>query len=856
MMNVNTEVWGSAFTQLDSINTRTGAADLSDPDYTNFPPFVRNNLSILGDTGNPAPTYFENDSIYIGYLNLHGLGAPWTPGADIDKTIVYCACVNTDLTIYNTIIVGTGKYDSIISDDFNFIIPNQDKAIAAQRTGGVVPIFFKNGETYFRHKPNKGVYPLDGRPYLPFYNPASSSHPTQKMYMWTPDGLIDETSGYSTSTERAKVNNNAYMSYWRDFGIRTIFGVIKLIYFDGTYSQTNGIPQNVVQNPVSLHWYETQTDEWKAGHPILGAFLDIYFRRNTDGTYTAVKPSNMCFTAEISNGLELVNADKWGDNVGAKLWQPTQSLRDGCNSFFPLFGDEQLGARIDTSITGTVQIGTQLTTSGNNGVSQTGGCLVGYQAKSWLHSGQRYSGSSMTPYKTMWLEMEGTSENLELLRRSAAAYGLFFADDEYNLADAGRDESRWTDSNMCLGVVDNNGFTDGTYTRGTNNTTANNWEWKKASESRYDPDRPPPSPDNQYSRETIFNHIGDLASLTKRYVLSGSFVELLGEQLYNITYTLTDQDQDYTELENKIKSEFLVTNPIDCIIDLRRYPMQIPSEPDLVHLMLGRYDTGLNVYELARPCQTYLFELSSPIYPLFGDSFLDYSPWTSFELYVPFCGTVRLNPEDILGNQLAVQLVVDFTTGTCTGFIQSDDLVIETVTGTLGIDIPVSGIQAVTAASQLNNAILNKKEAKTSQVFQALNIVKGVSNPIGYMEGVIQKGTETQRADYNLQHTEAPVHVIGTSSPLTSWAIDLNCRLICYYPTSEEMFYIQNQIPRLSEVMLQRYGHIEGFATVEVNSIGSHTGLVIATDVNTQGISCTDEEREMIRSALSEGCYV
>lgn len=876
MNNVNINVWGSAFTQLDNLNTRTGASDLTDIDYTNFPPFVRNNLSSIGDIGNPAPSYFENDAIYIGYLNSHGMGAPWETGADIDKSVAYCACINTELTIYNTIVIGTGKYDSIISDDYNFIIPNQDKAIAAQRKGGIVPIFFKNGETYFRHKPNKGIYPMNGRPYLPFYNPASSTKPTQKMYMWTPDGLIDDTSGYSTSSERAKVNNNAYCSYWRDFGIRSLFGVIRVIYFDGTYSQTDGTPQNVVQNPVSLHWYETQTDVWKTGHPILGAFVDLYFRRNTDGTYTSTKPANMCFVAEISNGLELVNIDKWGDNVGAKVWQPAQSLRDACNSFFPLFGDEQLGARVDTAITGTVQIGTQLTTSGNNGVSQTGGCLVGYQKKSWLHSGQRYSGTSMLPYKTMWLEMEGTAENLELLRKSAAAYGIFFADDEYNLADAGRDVSRWTDSNMCLGVVDSNGFTDGTYTRGTDNTTANNWTWKTASESKYDPDRPPPSPENEYSTETTFNSIGDVATMTKRYVLTGATVKLLAQQLWTITENMitVGGNIDFSELSNKLLDQFLTSNPIDCIVSLQRYPMEIPAVGDTT-IVLGKYDTSLHAKPMEKTAFFYLFN-GNTINPKFGDSFLDYQPFTKMELYVPFCGTIQINPADILGRKLNVQLVVDFTTGTATGFVMSDNLVIETVNGNIAIDIPVTGIQQTTVASNLYNAIAQRSNAYKQEDITGWNRVSlggalemfwgdamGASDTFGIKgKKTLQReiaATNREKADYDLTHQSAPIHIIGSASPAGGWAIDLNCRLLIYYPTGDVIR--DANPPQWDNLQLARYGRTTGFACCVEKAIGEMgSGLVVGTaprldlmTTNTLHNPATIEELDMIRAAIEEG---
>lgn len=832
-MNVNETAWGSAYTEFSGLNVRTGAEDLEDPDFEDYPPFVRNDFGTETEI-----QYIPKGDLYYPYLadnEIIGLNKP------IERSIAYCACKNLDIPI-NKIWGYSCTPDSSSSQYPDLTDPS---ALLLQSDPSPVPIIFMDTAGIGQAR-NHGMPANQHYFRNPFYRSSQGVFYQQNLftqYAQNEDLSGNEGTPYD-NTGRSRSNKNLFAAYFRDFGVRSIFLTIYVTYYNSIGASTETPSGTNIRSLIS---YAAQTAEWKEAHPICCAFGYINRRSTTTGVYTNAG-------VNISADLTVNLRSNWNFGtvqIGDLIGQPIANVdTEYLQGILPIFGTFAPHHWI-TNATGSHASG---------GVSENVAVLIGGGENSPIVHRQGKSGTQY--HGTVWCELEGSDENIELIRQWCAAYGLFFTDGasgDSGYADlyaAGNDSTRWTHEKMCLGVIDDEGLTDGTYTRGEGNTSANNFLWKTVSDSKYNPDKPPPSPDNQYSRQTIFNHIGDLASLTKRYVLSGSFVELLGEQLYNITYTLTDQDQDYTELENKIKSEFLVTNPIDCIIDLRRYPMQIPSEPDLVHLMLGRYDTGLNVYELARPCQTYLFELSSPIYPLFGDSFLDYSPWTSFELYVPFCGTVRLNPEDILGNQLAVQLVVDFTTGTCTGFIQSDDLVIETVTGTLGIDIPVSGIQSVTAASQLNNAILNRKEAQTSQVFQALNIVKGVSNPIGYMEGVIQKGTETQRADYNLQHTEAPVHVIGTSSPLTSWAIDLNCRLICYYPTSEEMFYIQNHVPRLSDAMLQRYGHIEGFATVEVNSIGSHSGLVIATDVNTQGISCSDEEREMIRSALSEGCYV
>ena len=501
-MRVDENIWGSEYVLYDNLNERDGTTSLSDQDYIDYPPFTRNNLAALGS--NPTGGNFDNDAIYIGYINGSGFTNPWSPGADFNYSIAYTACKNPDIFINNTIGVGVAQQEATINYDYNYTRPKTKKAISLQRSGSTktTPIMFKNYQNYMEHRPNKsgGQQTLAGSDaYQPYYSSMTAPGVYNYNKMWTPDGAMRETAGWDTTAHRNDVNINGYMSYWRDFGIRSLIGVIKVIYFDGTYNQNTGVPENVSQAPITLHDYEANTQIWRDQHPILGAFCELWFRKGSDGTYSKTRPTNMCFVPDITNGLELT--EKWGVHAGEKYWQPIDTCYNNGNSFFPLFGPIGLGNMTASTITGAVQIGTQ---PSSDPVSLTAGLLVGYNGDN-LYVGYNYQGTSVyTPMKTMWLELEGTDENLEKLRKAAAAYGLFFTDgdggptgDYPNLFAAGHDEDRWTDENMCLGVVGTDGYTDGTYTRGSANEDAPNFAWKTASQSTYDPSRPPvpPSPD-------------------------------------------------------------------------------------------------------------------------------------------------------------------------------------------------------------------------------------------------------------------------------------------------------------------------------------------------------------------------
>ena len=837
---INTGYWGQPVALFANNNIRTGAADLENADFTDYPPFVRNDYGYTGED----IQYIDKGDLYYSQListPVIQLNEPF------DTSIAYCACKNMDIPI-NQIIgfsttPGSGSGAVVdVSEDTYWVVSKQEP----------IPLMFLS-RIGLSNVINRGV---SASPYC--YNPE---YTTAQGYAycqesWCPHASNTNPQGQEgtpdSNTGRGRSNKNLFLQFWRDFGIRTIFLQIDVKYFDGTYSSSVGTPQNV--NTVSLYTYSQHTSEWRATHPLIGAFANVIRRTNIDGTYgTTGGDGDM--TPDLTHNL--VSRFQYGSiSPNTAILQPMAlfNTNDLSALSMPIFGGIQ--AKTSASIS--------MGTNSNGGVSQYIAFLVGgtnglMTRKQGINTGAR----------TCWLELEGTDENIEHIREWCAAYGLFFTDGRQtdtgysDLYHSGNDATRWTNEKMCLGVVDDEGYTDGTYTRGTGNEDANNFLWKTASESKYDPDRPPPSPENRYDTQTVFNSIGDLATMTRRYVLRGTEVLQLGSALWSISEALTDSGTDFSELTPKVIDQFLTNNPIDCIISLQRYPMTIPAVGTST-VKLGKTDTGIACKPMERTAFFYLFT-GSVINPKFGDSFLDYNPYTKMELYVPFCGTMQLNPADIIGRQLNVQLVVDFTTGTCTGFIMSDDLVIETVNGNIAIDIPVTGIQAATVASQLNNAIANKSNKTLEAQSASLgNVSLGglfrlATDPVKALKAAEIAENEETRAEYDLTHQNAPIHVIGAASAVGGWAIDLQCRLIIYYPSGDVIR--TGQPPEWNSQQLAMYGRTTGFACCIEGSIGSmKEGLVVGTSpdlngmvTNVQGYPATAAELDMIRAAISEG---
>lgn len=801
-MQPDQTIWREPVARFEGMNVRSGASDLENSDYENFPP----NYLCTYDTYENYPDLLWN-FVDAGNLTLEN---------GIDQSICYVGIKNPELPQLN--FTSHGRYGFYDEANPFFITDNtQIQGVFFVATGNA-----QQFSSYFEWEGNA----LYNENYVKYKMRRYNGEKGQASYL----------------SPQSNSNSNLFLNIYQKIGIKNFIFEIRVQYKTGTNQY------GVTAAETTLAGYVSQTDAWKESHPIVSAYGIPYWRYGTDGEYRNSSSSgdNKNITAAFTLPFIYSGANPNENYSSIYNYAINYSNNTTCG-YLPIYG-----SRGDHSEPKAVA-----QDHGKVGV------LIGAN-KGTYH----YSFSS--GYNNMWLELEGTDDNIEWLRRGMAAYGLFFCDEIGTLAQAGKDPARWIDDKMCLGTIDDNGHTNGDYTHGFDNTTQRQFTWKTTAENNYNPYLPP-QPENEYSNTTTFNSIGDIVTLTQRYVLNGTAVSHLGRELWSITADMIDDGgggEDFTELNDKILDTFLTNNPIDCIVSLQRFPLEIPKTANAVKIKLGKAETQVSAYQMEKTAYTYLFT-GKPIAPKFGDSFLDYEPYTKMELYIPFCGTVQLNPADIIDRQLNVQLVVDFCTGTCTGFVMSDDLVIETVNGNIAIDIPVTGMQSATVASQLNNAIAAKTSAQktifNSQVgvITPAGFVKFALNPLSFKENIDQAKISEQRADYELRHQNAALHIIGSASPAGGWAIDLNCRLIIYYPSGEVIRTAKP--PEWNDTALARYGRTTGFACCIENSIGSmSSGLVVGInpDLNgmvtesTAALPATAAEIDLIRAAIEEGVII
>jgi hypothetical protein len=422
-------------------------------------------------------------------------------------------------------------------------------------------------------------------------------------------------------------------------------------------------------------------------------------------------------------------------------------------------------------------------------------------------------------------------------------------------------DSPTNDNDKYVPEINENGVTTGEYepyptTKLPNKT----WTDDVLDNTPYNPEGDIPDPDpNTYDKDnkTILNDVIIRPEFCTRYALTS--VQLRHAHSFLCTTIATDTDSEYWSSQ-----KLYVNNPMDCIQNVMLFPFDISAfqtdEPSYKNLAFGQLvDDGYSV-QVNREQYCTIDMGSCTYYPTFGNNvndFRNYPPYSSATLYIPYCGSVEIDPNLYMGHTIGVKIIVDMSTGGCLALILRDSLVVDSISGTMGITVPITGIQTQTLAAAERQAESQLKTARNSAIKQFAKGVTSIaaSTALGGVIGTVAmtayqsqigdvglaKDTIT-KAQYNLEHINVPYKTIGTATSTTSFANERKCRLIVRRP-----------------VMLDYndtdYAHTTGYACMKTGKVSDFTGYTEFQSVDLSDINATSTEKEMLYKLLQGGVF-
>lgn len=161
----------------------------------------------------------------------------------------------------------------------------------------------------------------------------------------------------------------------------------------------------------------------------------------------------------------------------------------------------------------------------------------------------------------------------------------------------------------------------------------------------------------------------DVPSLPNLSVLDTGFVsmwrptktELLN--LYNYMWSNAFDIESFKKI---------FANPIDAILGFGIVPLN-PSISGQSELKIGNIGTGINVSKIN--AQYYEIDCGSVDIPEYFGSYLDYEPYTTLDLFLPYIGSIPISVDDVRTNppkQGSIKVIyhIDILSGSCVAFIR------------------------------------------------------------------------------------------------------------------------------------------------------------------------------------------
>lgn len=223
---------------------------------------------------------------------------------------------------------------------------------------------------------------------------------------------------------------------------------------------------------------------------------------------------------------------------------------------------------------------------------------------------------------------------------------------------------------------------------------------------------------------------------------------------------------------------------------------------------------------------------------LLTNTFYDFSPYTTYELYIPGCGWITL-PDSIVGRTISVHIVFDLCTCSCKGVVRigsalvplpSFGTTIATVNGIIGSSVPLS----INETGLQRSAILSGATQVATGMGSAL-IGAGLDNPYmavgGFMQGAA--GMANMYVAGNSTYTNTK----GGATDYSIFGDGHECVLKITRPVLD--------IP-------DNYGHTIGYVCNEYNLLSEFHGFTVCANPHVH-IEATSAEKEEIKTLLEQG---
>ena len=263
---------------------------------------------------------------------------------------------------------------------------------------------------------------------------------------------------------------------------------------------------------------------------------------------------------------------------------------------------------------------------------------------------------------------------------------------------------------------------------------------------------------------------------------------------------------DFVDLIKKV-----LQSPMDAMISLALFPIR--PKTDGTHIInLGYVPSGVSALRVSDQFQT--FQTSGLVIPHKYNSYLDYSPYTTAEIYLPFIGFQRLNINDVIGKTVSVVYNIDMLSGICTALVKVDGNTMYSYSGNMAMFLPLSAGNWARMMTPIFGAVggIASMGAGIAGVMSGSSLLGSTATAVS---GAKSLGNLEGNAVSRSGEISGNAGILGDYQPFIVVTRPINDRPSTYNSNIGQTYNKSVQLGTLSGFTIVDEAHVEGMSATE-----------------------------------------
>lgn len=277
-------------------------------------------------------------------------------------------------------------------------------------------------------------------------------------------------------------------------------------------------------------------------------------------------------------------------------------------------------------------------------------------------------------------------------------------------------------------------------------------------------------------------------------------------------------------VDNIVKS---ITNPIDTVIALNIVPSiaSVSAQSSTSTVKLGNFTSQASAYRVTS--QFFRIDMGTFTFNKYWASALDYNPYTTIQLYLPYIGFIELSPDDVMGKTINVQYTCDIVTGQISALVLVEGGVMYAQTGNFSMNVPITGA--------------NYGEMYKACVSASVGAVTGIAGAVatGGVAGAVMGASILGSATSNAVNSSKIQYNRGGSMSMSAGYLGVQHCFVA--------------ISRPKQSLATNYNAFVGYPSNITSPLNALSGFTSVESIHLENISATQNERNELEKLLKEG---